>query len=161
MDCSELFWGLGMAGVYEIKTPGPGGLQASTHYPPQITAGQFALCTLAHFVAARLPVIRIAAADWARVGDIMAAMQALSKPFVGQKIECRSARQTQRVRTSLVVRASQDQQDVVVCFYRPRWCLCTAEQLFHLHLAVTPLCSRNTIYGSLLMNTLVCLKPVS
>ncbi|CAK0782171.1 hypothetical protein CVIRNUC_005594 [Coccomyxa viridis] len=44
----------------------------------------------------------------------MAAMQALSKPFVGQKIECRSARQTQRVRASLVVRASQDQQDAVV-----------------------------------------------
>ena len=126
-----------MAGVYEIETPGPGGLQASTHYPPQITAGQFALCTLAHFVAARLPIICIAAADWASVGDIMAAMQALSKPFVGQKIECRSARQTQRVRTSLVVRASQDQQDVVVCFHRPRWCLCTAEQLFHLHLAVS------------------------
>ena len=40
-------------------------------------------------------------------------MQALSKPFVGQKIECRSARQTQRMRTSLLVRASQEQQDVV------------------------------------------------
>ena len=50
----------------------------------------------------------------------MAAMQALSKPFVGQKIECRSARQNQRVRASLVVRASQDQQDVVVCLQRSR-----------------------------------------
>ena len=43
----------------------------------------------------------------------MAAMQALSKPFVGLKIECRSARQTQRVRTSLVVSASQEEQAVV------------------------------------------------
>ena len=43
----------------------------------------------------------------------MAAMQALSKPFVGQKIECRSARQSQRATISLVVRASQEEQTVV------------------------------------------------
>lgn len=43
----------------------------------------------------------------------MAAMQALIKPFVGQKFECRAARQSQRVRISVVVRASQDEQAVV------------------------------------------------
>ena len=43
----------------------------------------------------------------------MAAMQALSKPFVGQKIECRSARQTQRVRSTVVVRAAQEEQNLV------------------------------------------------
>ena len=91
----------------------------------------------------------------------MAAMQALSKPFVGQKIECRSARQTQRVRASLVVKASQDQQDVVVCLQRSRQCLCTAEQLFHLHLAVTALCFGNTIHGFLLINIVIYLKFVS
>ena len=40
-------------------------------------------------------------------------MQALSKPFAGQKIECRSARQSQRVTISVVVRASQEEQTVV------------------------------------------------
>ena len=40
-------------------------------------------------------------------------MQALSKPFVGQKVECRSARQSQRATVSLVVRASQEEQAVV------------------------------------------------
>ena len=54
MACSKLFLGLGMAGVYEIETPGPGGSQASTHYPPQITPGQLALSTLAQPVAAGL-----------------------------------------------------------------------------------------------------------
>lgn len=46
-------------------------------------------------------------------GEKMAAMQALSKPFVGQKIECRSARQTQRVRSTVVVRAAQEEQNLV------------------------------------------------
>ena len=40
-------------------------------------------------------------------------MQALSKPFVGQRIECRSARQTQRVRSTVVVRAAQEEQNLV------------------------------------------------
>lgn len=43
----------------------------------------------------------------------MAAMQALSKPFAGQKVECRSARQSQRVTINMVVRASQEEQTVV------------------------------------------------
>lgn len=55
----------------------------------------------------------IVAAECALARGNMAAMQALSKPFAGQKIECRSARQSQRVTASAVVRASQEEQTLV------------------------------------------------
>ena len=89
------------------------GEQASTHYPRQITAGQSSFLHSSLRWCRQAITPGFTAAQRASARGKMAAMQALSKPFVGQKIECRSARQNLRVRSTMIVRAAQEEQNLV------------------------------------------------